>query len=97
MATGDVHSVRIFVTQAFQKIGVSLEWRGEGAIEKGINQHNGRDIIVEVNSEFYRPIDVGYLCGDPSLIGKNLRWKPTVTIKQLISDMVEHDIQLLKG
>jgi GDPmannose 4,6-dehydratase len=97
VATGDVYSVRTFVAQAFQKIGVSLEWRGEGVIEKGVNQHNGRDILVEVNSEFYRPIDVGYLCGDSSLICKNLRWKATVHIKQLISDMVEHDIQLLKG
>ena len=97
VATGEVYSVRTFVSQAFQKIGVSLEWRGEGVIEKGVNQHNGRDIVVEVNSEFYRPIDVGYLCGDSSLIAKNLRWKPTVYLKQLISDMVEHDIQLLKG
>jgi GDPmannose 4,6-dehydratase len=97
VATGDVNSVRTFVAQAFQKIGVYMEWIGEGAIEKGINKTNGRDILVEVNSEFYRPIDVGYLCGDSSLICKNLRWKPTVQLKQLISDMVEHDIQLLKG
>ena len=97
VATGDVYSVRTFVAQAFQKIGVYMEWVGEGAIEKGINKINGRDILVEVNSEFYRPIDVGYLCGDSSLICKNLRWKPTVQLKQLISDMVEHDIQLLKG
>ena len=98
VATGDTHSVKTFVTQAFQKVGVSLEWRGSGVQEKGVRNNNGtRDVLVEVNSEFYRPIDVAYLCGSSDKIEENLQWKPTVSLKELISDMVEQDILDLKN
>ena len=98
VATGDTYSVKTFVTQAFERVGVTLEWRGSGLHEKGVQNNNGtQDILVEVNPEFYRPIDVSYLCGNPEKIEKNLRWKPKVSLPELISDMVENDILLLKN
>ena len=96
VATGEAYSVRTFVQLAFQKIGVMVEWIGTGGKEKGRNGTNGKDILIEVNKDLFRPVDVLYLIGNAEKIKKNLNWQPTVPIKHLISDMVENDIELLK-
>jgi GDPmannose 4,6-dehydratase len=36
IATGETHSVREFVNLAFRQAGIEIEWRGNGADEKGI-------------------------------------------------------------
>ncbi len=36
IATGEQHSVREFCTLAFGALGIEIEWKGEGAAEKGI-------------------------------------------------------------
>ena len=96
VATGNVYSVRTFVQLAFQKIGVMINWVGSGVREKGKNQSNGKDVLVEVNKDFFRPVDVLYLVGNSTKIKENLNWESTVSLKHLVSDMVEHDIELLK-
>ena len=73
-----------------------VEWVGTGGKEKGRNGTNGKDILIEVNKDLFRPVDVLYLIGNAEKIKKNLNWQPTVPIKHLISDMVENDIELLK-
>ena len=37
LATGEAHSVRSFVEKAFRKVGIDLEWRGQGVDERGID------------------------------------------------------------
>ena len=37
LATGETHSVRSFVEKAFRRVGVDLEWKGEGVEERGID------------------------------------------------------------
>ena len=96
VATGDVYSVRTFVQLAFQKIGIMANWTGNGIREKGKNDANGKDVLVEVNKDFFRPVDVLHLIGDSTKIKENLNWESTVSLKHLVSDMVEHDIELLK-
>tara|TARA_R100001530_G_scaffold121390_1_gene88832 strand:- start:1714 stop:2817 length:1104 start_codon:yes stop_codon:yes gene_type:complete len=96
VATGEVYSVRTFVQLAFQKIGVMINWVGSGVREKGKNDANGKDILIEVNKDLFRPVDVLYLMGDSTKIKKSLNWEATVPLKHLISDMVENDIELLK-
>ena len=53
-------------------------------------------MLIEVNKNLYRPIDINQLLGNPAKIEANLQWKSTVSIKQLISDMVDNDIEILK-
>jgi GDPmannose 4,6-dehydratase len=36
LATGETHTVKEFVENAFAELGVSLEWKGKGAEEKGL-------------------------------------------------------------
>lgn len=92
IATGGMHTVREFVTLAFENTGIELEWQGTGVHEKGINKMNG-DVIVEVSPELFRPAEVEQLLGDPSKAKRLLGWNPTQTsFEELVKIMVLHDL-----
>ena len=74
LATGESHSVREFVEKAFRKIGVDLEWRGEGVEESGLDSSNGR-VLVEVDPRYFRPTEVDLLIGDPTKAHEKLGWR----------------------
>jgi GDPmannose 4,6-dehydratase len=52
-----------------------------------------RDYVV-LDDNLYRPAEVNILCGDASKAKQKLGWQPTIHFKQLISDMVENDLNL---
>ena len=92
IATGEQHSVREFCTLAFRRVGIELQWVGEGIDEKGIDTATGR-VIVEVSPDFYRPTDVVNLWGDPSKARAALGWNPKKTsFEQLVNLMVDADV-----
>lgn len=96
VATGEVHSVREFVVAAFQQIGISIVWEGEGDTEVGKDKETGK-VLVKVNPKFYRPTEVDYLQGSSEKAYKLLGWKPKVSFKELVKEMVEGDIALMKS
>lgn len=53
---------------------------------------NWRD-IVETDQEMMRPAEVDHLVADPTRARADLGWAPKVSFKQLVSMMVEHDLQ----
>jgi len=92
IATGEQHSVREFATLALRNVGIELEWRGEGADEKGIDKATGR-VLVEVSPDFYRPTDVVNLLGDPSKAVAELKWNPNKTsFEELVRIMTDADM-----
>ena len=93
IATGVQHSVRDFCYLAFKRIGIELEFVGEGADEKGIDKATGR-VLVEVSPDFYRPTDVVNLWGDPSKAKAKLGWNPGKTsFEKLVNLMVDSDMK----
>ena len=50
-----------------------------------------RDHVV-VSEKFMRPADVPFLCGDASLIRRELGWEPLVTFDELVRMMVDADL-----
>uniref|UniRef100_A0AAG5D8L0 GDP-mannose 4,6-dehydratase n=1 Tax=Anopheles atroparvus TaxID=41427 RepID=A0AAG5D8L0_ANOAO len=95
IATGETHSVREFVKKSFQHIGREIEWRGTGVDEVGVEK--GTDTVrVRINPKFFRPTEVDLLLGDASKAKAQLGWSPKVTFLELIADMMEADIQLMK-
>ena len=93
IATGQQHSVREFCQLAFHYAGIELEFRGEGADEKGYDKATGK-VLVEVSPDFYRPTDVVNLWGDPSKARRELGWDPGKTsFEELVRIMVEHDME----
>lgn len=95
LATGETHSVRFFIEQAFACVGIEIEWKGKGEDEKGFNRKTGEPLI-EVDSRYYRPTEVDLLVGDPSKAREELGWKHRYDIDALISEMVEADLELFK-
>ncbi len=105
IATGRQISVRDFVIAAAVKLGVTLKWQGEGIDEVGIVesveptalmvdelQVNVGDTIIRVDPTYYRPAEVETLLGDPSKAHKELGWKPTTTLEEMVEEMVSHDL-----
>lgn len=77
IATGENHSVQEFVEEAFKVVGVD-DW------EK----------YIEANKkEYMRPAEVDYLVGDASKAKKVLGWKPKTSFKELVSIMVQADVE----
>ncbi len=93
IATGVQHSVREFCTLAFHYAGIELEFKGEGADEKGYDKATGK-VLVEVSPDFFRPTDVVNLLGDPSKAQNQLGWDPTETsFEELVRLMTESDMK----
>lgn len=92
IATGEVYSVREFVTMAFDVAGIPLEWRGTGISEQALDAHTG-EVRVVVDPKYYRPAEVDYLQGDASKAHRILGWKPKTNLQQLVRLMVEYDLK----
>ena len=56
---------------------------------------NWDEYVVSVD-KFFRPEDAIPLVGDPSKITETLNWQPSKSFEEVVQEMVEHDIQLLK-
>ena len=95
VATGETHAVREFVELAFKEIGVEIQWRGSGVEEEGFNPQTG-ETLVKVDPRYFRPTEVELLLGNPAKANAKLGWKPKVLFPQLVSDMVQSDIELAK-
>jgi GDPmannose 4,6-dehydratase len=95
VATGETHAVREFVELAFKEIGVKIQWRGSGVEEEGFNAQTG-ETLVRVDPRYFRPTEVELLLGNPAKANAKLGWKPKVLFPQLVSEMVQSDIELAK-
>ena len=96
IASGIQHSVRQFVELAFKFISIEIVWEGEGINEKGINKVTNQ-ILVEVDSKYYRPTEVESLLGDPSKAKAKLKWNPNETsFEKLVEKMVKSDIKYIE-
>ncbi len=97
IATGEQHSVREFTERAFQEVGITLRWKGEGADEKGIDTATGR-VLVEVDAKYFRPAEVEMLLGDPTKAKTLLGWNPRKTsFEELVRLMVRHDVAYVQS
>ncbi len=95
LATGESHSVREFVVQAFARVGKAIEWRGNGVEEKGVDAKTGQ-VLIEVDPRYFRPTEVDSLVGDPAKARQKLGWRHKTSFSELVSEMVESDLRLLE-
>jgi GDPmannose 4,6-dehydratase len=95
LATGKTNTVRYFIEKAFAEVKIDIEWQGEGAEEKGIDKAT-RKVVIEVDPKYYRPTEVDLLIGDPSKSKEKLGWEAKYTMEQLVSEMVQADMELFK-
>ena len=90
IATGETHTVRDFCERAFAHAGMPLRWQGSGSEETGVSR-DGR-VRVEVDSRYFRPSEVDYLCGDASKARRALDWHPRIGFDDLVSMIVTADL-----
>lgn len=100
IATGKQHSVREFLVWAASDLGMTLEFRGSGADEVAIAAEVDRtlapsvkpgDTIMRIDPRYFRPAEVDALLGDPSKAKRKLGWEPTITARQMCSEMIQAD------
>ena len=101
IATGEQYSVRQFIDCAAQRLGLTLEWKGQGANEVGIvsaarkdNQSLIGKTIVQVDPSYYRPTEVETLLGDSTKAKEKLGWSPKISFMELVQEMVDADLVL---
>lgn len=102
IGTGESHSVKEFVECGFKYAGIEIEWQGDGLNEKGLIRSlkslgdlKVGDIIVEIDSHYFRPSEVDYLLADASKAKVKLGWEPRITFKELVKIMVDADMELI--
>jgi GDPmannose 4,6-dehydratase len=102
IATGRQFSVRDFVDAAAREIGIALDWRGKGLREtatvRRVDSASGARVrkgqtVVRVDPRYFRPTEVDTLLGDARKARRRLGWKPKVTFKQLVAEMVREDLK----
>ena len=95
LATGETRSVREFVELAFKEVGRSLEWRGKGVEESGIDKKSGKT-LVRIDPQYFRPTEVDLLIGDASKAHQKLGWKPQTSFADLVKQMVAGDLAIAR-
>jgi GDPmannose 4,6-dehydratase len=94
LATGESHSVREFVELAFQCVGRTIEWRGQGVDEKGIDTASDKE-LVGVDPRYFRPTEVDTLEGDASKAHAKLGWRHSTSFTDLVREMTESDLKVV--
>lgn len=94
LATGEAHTVREFVECAFDVVGRTIVWEGEGVDEVGYDRKSG-ERLIEIDPRYFRPAEVDFLLGDPSKARARLGWQPTVSFSDLVSEMVMSDVNVV--
>jgi GDPmannose 4,6-dehydratase len=62
----------------------------------GIKSRMAPHSIVAVDPKYFRPTEVDLLIGDPSKAKSKLGWEPQYDLNELVQDMMQSDIKLMK-
>lgn len=90
ISTGETYSVREWIEESFNVIGMKIKWGGEGINEIGYDQ-NGH-VRVTIDPQFFRPSEVDLLIGDSTKSKKILGFQPKVKFKELVKIMTEAEL-----
>jgi GDPmannose 4,6-dehydratase len=103
IATGITTRVRDFIKMAFDEVGITLKFVGEGVNEKGIitacdneeYQVELGKVVVAVDPAYFRPTEVELLIGDATKAKTKLGWQPKYDLASLVKEMMAGDLELL--
>jgi len=112
IATGVTTEIREFARMAFKYLGIELRFEGTGVDEKGIiasvDAARAEELklntafltigkeVINVDPKYFRPTEVDLLIGDASKSREKLGWKPKHTLADLVNDMMQSDLHLMK-
>lgn len=112
LASGITTQVREFVRMTFAYMGITLRFEGEGIDEVGVVECIDKALFIEkvgvepslqpgvrvvaVDPQYFRPTEVDLLLGDPTKARRELKWEPKYSLDQLVDDMMQSDLKLMK-
>lgn len=108
IATGIQVTVREFIQRAATHLGMTIRWEGKGIDEVGywtnppkyladkVNKGIYDIPIVKIDPRYFRPAEVDTLLGDPAKAKEKLGWVPEISLDEMITEMVAHDLQQAK-
>jgi GDPmannose 4,6-dehydratase len=93
VATGIQSSIRDFCNYTAQYFNITLNWEGTGIDEVARNAATG-EVLIRINPDFYRPVDVVNIQGDATKVRNILNWIPEYNLQDLVNDMCISDLEL---
>ena len=94
ISTGRQESVRNFIELSAKNLGWGgINWEGLGLKEVG-RRCDTNKVVVRVDQRYFRPSEVDSLLGDSTKARKKLGWEPTITLEELVSEMIENDQEI---
>ena len=97
IASGKTTSIREFVNLCCKYLKLKIIWKGKGIKEKAYLIKDGKkEIIIKIDKKYYRPLEIDYLKGNPKKALKKLNYKLKHNLKDLVKEMIDSDIKLLK-
>lgn len=103
IATGVTTSIRDFAIMAFREAGIELQFKGEKGNETAVviscndNILKPGTTVIKIDPRYYRPTEVDLLIGDAKKAAEKLGWKPKYTLQELVTEMVQSDLELFKS
>ena len=96
IATGQQSSVREFVEISAKCLNwKGIIWENHGLNEIGKRKDNGK-IVIRIDPKYFRPSEVDTLQGDSTYAKQRLGWEPTISLEELIKEMIYADNQEAK-
>lgn len=104
IATGKTTSVRQFVIMAFEELGIELTFKGFGVDEIAVVAYcHHPDFQLEIGTQvlavdpaYFRPTEVDLLIGDSTKAKVKLGWTPEISVKELVKEMMQSDLELMR-
>jgi GDPmannose 4,6-dehydratase len=94
IATGKQYSVKEFINLTAKELKIRITWKGKGMNEKGYLDNK---VIIEIDKNYFRPTEVEALLGNSNKARKKLNWKPKISFKELVREMINADLKIAKN
>ena len=98
LSSNETHTVKEFIEKSFKLAGIYGTWKNSGVEEKFfLNKTDNSiyyddQILVQINSVFYRPAEVELLFGNSQEARTKLNWIPEISFDDLVKLMVKNDL-----
>ena len=101
LATNVTTTVRDFIIMAFDHVGITLSFKGEGIEEKAFVESCNNPAyqlpagkqVVGIHPRYFRPAEVELLIGDATKANTILGWKPKYDLQMMVTEMMEEEIR----
>ncbi len=97
IATGKAYSVKEFINLCCKYLKYKIIWEGSGLNTKAyLIKNKKKELIIKVDKKYFRPADIDFLRGNAKKALKDLNLKFKYSILDLVKDMIDADIELIK-